>query len=48
MVVVEQIIKLFLNNIIFLHLKLEIALAIPALNEEKYSQTIQKHEGWTI
>ena len=33
------------NKIIFRHLKLEIALAIPASNDEKYNSTIQQDKG---
>ena len=40
---------LFFTNInIFHHLKLEIALAIPDQNDDKYKQTIQLHSGWSV
>ena len=37
--------SILININIFHHLKLEIALAIPASNEWKYKQTIQLHSG---
>ena len=36
---------IFINKAIFCHLKLDIALAIPASNDEKYKQTIQQDNG---
>ena len=37
--------SIFHIQIIFRHLKLEFALAIPDLNELKMKQTIQYHKG---
>ena len=40
---------LFLKNIdIFRHLKLEIALAIPASNDEKYNTTYSVRQGLKV
>ena len=41
-------VSIFINKLIFLHLKLEIASAIPAINDDKWKQNNSVAQGLNI